>query len=116
MFARATLGDSTEQEVRRYIETAYCAPFDKNGWVYEDGALSIAAQKWLDIGGSCETIATEGEPAPTVSCKKEDGPIIECALLRVVRRSEVRSYIEKLRRDREVRCDDGTPVEGLGVP
>jgi hypothetical protein len=33
--------------VRRYVHDTYCARFEQNGWVYEDGALSIAAQTWL---------------------------------------------------------------------
>ena len=42
--------------------------------------------------------------------------IIECALLRVIRRSEVIDYIEQLRKQRPVECDDGTAIGELGVP
>jgi hypothetical protein len=117
LVSRATLGDASLREVRLYARNAYCSRFARNGWVYEDGALSIAAQKWLESGyrQSCVTSATGGEPSQTVTCE-EDGPI-DCALLHFVRRSEVRDYIEELRqRNDEVSCDDGTPVEELGVP
>jgi hypothetical protein len=32
------------------------------------------------------------------------------------RLSEVRHYVEERRRNRDVRCDDGTLLEELGVP
>lgn len=96
-------------EARRYARKTYCEPFASRGWVYEDGALSIGAQRWLEEGGS-EQCASEN--AATVPC--EDSRVIDCALLHHVRRSEVRDYVARLRDD--VECDDGTPVEQLGVP
>ena len=113
MVSRATVSNASKEEVRRYIETTYCGRFERNGWVYEDGALNIAVQKWLQESETCAT-ASAGEPARTVPCQ-ETGPI-ECALLHHVRRSEVKAYIEELQRKGEVRCDDGTSVEELGVP
>jgi hypothetical protein len=102
---------------RRYVRRTYCARFEKEGWVYEDGALRIAAQTWLDHGGTCAT-GVAGEPARTVPCEPERRGgvrIIECALLRVTRRSEVIDYVEQLRRKGPVECDDGTPISELGL-
>lgn len=103
---------------RRYVRRTYCARFEGEGWVYEDGALSIAAQTWLEHGGTCAT-SSAGEPAKTVPCEPERRGgvrIIECALLRVIRRSEVRDYIEQLRTEGPIECDDGTAIAELGVP
>jgi hypothetical protein len=115
-----TQGLPNKEIARRYIRRTYCARFEGEGWVYEDGALSIAAQTWLDRGSrsTCAT-ATPGEPAKTVPCEPERRGgvrIIECALLRVIRRSEVRDYIEQLRTKGPVECDDGTAISQLGVP
>jgi hypothetical protein len=108
------MGNESEEAVRRYAEDTYCGEFERNGWIYEDGALSIAIQKWLKEGGTCET-ASPGKPPRTIPCE-EAGPI-DCALLHHVRRSEVTDYIEELRRRvGAVECDDGTPVQELGVP
>ena len=127
LLSRSTTGGGSEEQVRRYIKDTYCAPFEQNGWVYEDGALSIAAQRWLDNGGTCErsaatTAATtsgssgsDREPTLTVPCEQTTR-IIECALLHHVRRTEVMAYVAELQRDRDVHCDDGTPLEELGVP
>jgi hypothetical protein len=107
-----------EELARRYVRRAYCGRFAKNGWVYEDGALRIAAQTWLDHGGACAR-GGEGEAATTVPCEPERRGgvrMIECALLRVIRRNEVVDYIEQLRREGPVECDDGTPIGELGVP
>ena len=117
---RARPGDARPEEVRRYVEATYCAPFAKRGWVYEDGTLSIASQRWLEESGSevCAT-AAPGRPAESVPCEALEGPgprVIECALLHHVRRSEVRSYVAELRRENEVECDDGTPLAELGAP
>jgi hypothetical protein len=108
----------SKEIARRYIRRTYCARFEGEGWVYEDGALSIAAQTWLDHAGTCTT-SKAGEPAKTVPCEPErrgGERIIECALLRVIRRNEVHDYIEQLRRKGPVACDDGTPISELGVP
>ncbi|MGZ4357296.1 MAG: hypothetical protein ACXVRU_10840 [Gaiellaceae bacterium] len=117
--SRSTTSGGSEQQVRRYIRDTYCAPFEQNGWVYDDGALSIAAQKWLDNGGKCAT-ASDTEPARTVPCEQMNRDtatrIIDCALLHHVRRTEVMAYVAELQRDGDVHCDDGTPLEELGVP
>jgi hypothetical protein len=103
---------------RRYVRRTYCGRFEREGWVYEDGALSIGAQTWLEHAGRCAS-ATAGEPAKTVPYQPDRRGgvrIIECALLRVIRRSEVRDYIEQLRTKGPVECDDGTAISELGVP
>jgi hypothetical protein len=117
------LGDADPRDARadagrRYVRETYCERFGRNGWIYEDGALSIAAHTWLEEGGTCET-GMAGEPARTVPCDeiREPGPErLECGLLRHVRRIEVRDYVERRRREGAVECDDGTPLDGLGVP
>jgi hypothetical protein len=108
--------DGSEEEVRAYARDTYCERFERNGWIYGDGALRIAAQDWLDHGGKEECVTGEnGEPAQTVPCDPDRG-IIDCALLRLVRRAEVRAYVAELQRDGQVQCDDGTPLAELGVP
>jgi hypothetical protein len=107
-----------EDAVRRYARKTYCARFDENGWIYEDGAVSIAAQTWLDQGAMCAR-GSEGEPTETVPCDvdRTTGGVqmLDCALLRIVRRSEVREYIDRLETNGAVECDDGTAVDELGV-
>jgi len=107
------------QEVARsYVRRTYCVRLEGKGWVYLDGALNIAAQSWLEHASSCAT-ASPGEPARKVPCEPErrgGTRIIECALLRVTRRSEVRDYIEQLRTKGPLECDDGTAISELGVP
>jgi hypothetical protein len=119
LLTASTASGGSEQQVRRYIRDTYCALFEQNGWVYEDGALSIAAQKWLDKGGSCAT-GSDSEPTRTVHCEQTNRDratrIIDCALLHHVRRGEVIAYVAALRRDGDVQCDDGTPLDELGVP
>ncbi len=101
-------GDATDA-ARDYVRRTYCGPFASRGWVYDDGALRIDAQKWLDEGAMEEC---GSEHVGTVPCV-EVSRTIDCALLRHVRRGEVREYLAQ-RPDAE--CDDGTPVEQLGVP
>ena len=121
LMQHANTQDLPNKEVaRRYIRRTYCARFEGKGWVYEDGALSIAAQSWLEhaSSSSCAT-ASPGEPTKTVPCEPErrgGAQIVECALLRVTRRIEVRDYIEQLRTKGPVECDDGTAISELGVP
>lgn len=113
-----TQGAADKEAARRYARNTYCARFEQNGWIYDDGAVSIAVQTWLENGGKC-AIASEGQPATTVSCAAERGGgvlILDCALLHVVRRSEVRGYIERLQTTGPVKCDDGTALDELGVP
>ena len=119
-----------EQEaVRSYAESTYCARFAERGWVYDDGALSIDAHTWLAEGGEEECGEAVAESAPgeeppgpgrTVPCDEVDpgeDETIDCALLRHVRRSEVRAYLDELEeRGRSVECDDGTPPADLGAP
>ena len=117
-----------EQEtVRSYTESTYCARFAARGWVYDDGALSIDAYTWLAEGGEEECAEAEGTPGEepagserTVPCDEVDAgedETIDCALLRHVRRSEVRAYLDELgERGRSVECDDGTPPADLGAP
>jgi hypothetical protein len=113
-------GSSTrEAATRRYAREAYCAPFEQRGWVYDDGALGIAVQTWLDRGATCAS-AREGEPARTVPCEPERSTggvrTLDCALLRIVRRSEARAYVDRLATNGPVACDDGTALDRLGVP
>jgi hypothetical protein len=115
----STMPDASKEEARRYVRNTYCVRFEKQGWIYEDGALSIAAQRWLDEGATCAT-SREGEPMRTVSCEEErraaGGRMLDCALLHVVRRSEVRDYIERIRSNGLVECDDGSALDKLGIP
>lgn len=118
-----------EQEaVRSYTESTYCARFADRGWVYDDGALSIDAYTSLAEGGEEECAEAETERTPgegpagsgqTVPCDEVDAgedETIDCALLRHVRRSEVRAYLDELEeRGRSVECDDGTPLADLGA-
>ena len=99
----------------------YCQPFASNGWVYSDGSLSIKAQLWLVHGGreSCAT-STPGGTSKTVPCStlpsSGEPRMIDCAILRFVRRSEVRTYLRQLGGPGKVQCDDGTRLATLGVP
>ncbi|MCL4290843.1 MAG: hypothetical protein KJ051_11285, partial [Thermoleophilia bacterium] len=94
LLGRSTTDGASEQQVRRYVKDTYCAPFEQNGWVYDDGALSIAAQSWLDSGGECETEgavtgAADSDRGPTRTIPCTQTNIIDCALLHHVRRTEV---------------------------
>lgn len=108
------LAKTTRAVVRRYIERAYCAPFEKRGWVYDDGALSIRAHT---ESGTCSS--SLGGKTRTVPCeelrRRDQHVVLDCGLLHVVRRSEVRKYVEELQRNHEVSCDDGTPLDELGA-
>lgn len=98
---------------RAYVRRTYCGPFASRGWVYDDGALHIDAQEWLDEGGMevCETAGEDGQSV-TIPCADEP-PVINCAMLRHVRRGEVRQYLAQRP---DLGCQDGTPVQQLGVP
>jgi hypothetical protein len=104
-------------QARRYARDTYCARFDENGWVYADGALSIKAQKWLDAGAACAASDAD-DPATTMPCTKEAAStqVLDCALLHIVRRSEVRDYIGRLDTSSPIECDDGTALDDLGIP
>ena len=115
-----TQSAADEKEARRYARKTYCARFEENGWVYEDGAVSIAAQTWLDHGATCAR-GSDGEPTTIVPCDVERTTrgveTLDCALLHIVRRSEVRKYIGRLEMSgAAVKCDDGTALDKLGVP
>ena len=119
--------DAEKEQIHRYAEETYCSRFAERGWVYGDGTLSIEAHKWLEEGGEevCMEVeveaGSEGEPAEsatTVPCEElGEDPVIDCAFLHHVRESEVRDYVEELRRRQgNVECDDGTPLAELGAP
>ncbi|MFL5920954.1 MAG: hypothetical protein ACJ75Q_14255 [Gaiellaceae bacterium] len=103
---------------RRYVRSTYCARFEERGWIYDDGALSIAAEIWLERGARCAS-GGEGEATKTVPCQAHlSGGVqtLDCALLHVVRKAEVREYVDRLRASTPVKCDDGTALDTLGVP
>lgn len=113
----ARLDDADTGAARAYVKRVYCDRFARNGWVYADSALSIAAQRWLVRGGreTCET-ATPSGTHKRIPCSRlpHPGPReIQCGMLRHVRRREVEAYLRKLGR---VVCEDGTPLGALGVP
>jgi hypothetical protein len=101
--------------VQDYLERTYCGPFATRGWIHSDGTLSIRAHEWLLESGSCEKV----EGTTTTPCDSralQEAPLPECALLHLVPRSEVRPYLSDLQRRRgKVQCDDGTPLDELGV-
>jgi uncharacterized protein YjhX (UPF0386 family) len=104
-------------EARAYIDRAYCVPFDRKGWVYADGTLSIDAHLFLLNSGVCSAGTSDpGGSATTTVCDPADllDPL-ECAVLHYVRKDEVKRYIRKLKRKQPVRCDDGTPLDKLGA-
>jgi hypothetical protein len=119
LLSRATTQDVNGDDARRYARDTYCARFEANGWIYDDGVLSIGAQTWLEQGGTC-AFGSEEQPTRTVPCDALDAPgtrRLDCALLHHTRRSDVKAYVERLQRERPViECDDGTPVDDLGVP
>ena len=109
-------------ETRRYVAVMYCQPFARKGWVYGDGSLSIEAQLWAVHGyrETCATLLPNGSEQ-TIPCDKLPGggedQLIDCGILRFVRRSEVQPYVAKLqRRHPGIRCEQGTPFKELGVP
>jgi hypothetical protein len=104
-------------EVRRYVKRTYCEPFDKRGWVHTNGTLSIDAYRYTKSSGTCAA-ASPGQPTQTVPCEALEarGPLfLDCAILHLVPRMEVRPYVARLQRNREVRCDDDTPISDLGA-
>lgn len=116
--------DDDEQRpvIERYVRVTYCDRFAREGWVYEDGTLSIDAQRWLVDGVACSAGDGEtgdGETLRGEECQRlaaEGGdPTIDCALLHHVRKGEVQAYLRDLQRRRPVECDDGTPLDELGA-
>jgi hypothetical protein len=108
----------TDAQARRYARDTYCARFDENGWVYADGALSIEAQEWLDAGAACAASDADdsGTTVPCTTTQAAGTQVLDCALLHIVRRSEVRDYIDRLKMSSPVACDDGTALDDLGIP
>ena len=103
-------------QVRRYIERMYCGPFARKGWVYADGALSIKAHVYMMNGYACSSVtSTPGGQTTTLPCDPRPLDPLECALLHYVRKDEAQAYIRKLKRSQSVSCDDGTPLDKLGV-
>ena len=100
--------------VRKYIQTTYCDRFAANGWVYDDGKLSIKAHLWVVNGGTCSTSQDGGPTITKTPCPVDPGDL-ECAVLHFVRKAEAQAYIRRLERKGEVKCDDGTPVGNLGA-
>jgi len=117
LLARAELGDASEAErqaTRRYTRVTYCAPFAREGWIHGDGALSIDAYLHVRRGMTCAE-SPSLESSTTVPCEDREDPVLDCALLHHVRRSEVVTYFAKHPAYREKRCDDGTPLGDLGA-
>ena len=118
LIAGTNVASAGRELVRRYARDTYCNRFEQKGWIYPDGALKLAAQLWLQNGGTCaEGVA--GQPAKVVPCKLERNSgvlTLDCGLLRVVRRSEVRNYLRRLQASGPVVCDSGIPLTKLGVP
>jgi len=106
-------------KARAYIDRVYCVPFDRKGWVYPDGTLSIAAHLYVLNSGTCaESSASGGSTTTTTTTKCNPADLLnplECAVLHYVRKNQVRAYIRKLQRTQTVRCDDGTPLDQLGA-
>ena len=126
MLARAKLDDYSQRQrasIRRYAKTTYCERFERRSWIHDDGTLRIDAHLWAMNSGSCAT-SRAVEPgrrpkrARRVPCEDllADDPVLDCALLHLVPRREVQTYLHDLRRRHPVRCDDGTPLDELGVP
>jgi hypothetical protein len=110
--------EDASEEAERYVRVKYCDPFERRGFVHDDGTLSIDAYLTVAEGGTCAS-AKPGEAARTVPCEDIEqgyGPrVLDCALLHLVPRDEVTKYVERLRQLREVTCDDGTPLADLGA-
>ena len=102
-------------EVERYVRTTYCVPLERRGVVHDDGTLAIGAYTDFFIGGRTCARSEAGEPSRTVPCEAVDKGVLDCAPLHFVRRTEVQSYLATLESGREVKCDDGTPLDQLGA-
>src|SRR5215218_6836496 len=95
--ARATSDDAA---VRHYAEDTYCSPFEREGWVYEDGTLSIAAYLFVARGYSEECASSDGGEGDTVPCPDDEPVVLDCGVLHLVRRGEVQQYVRELERHR----------------
>ena len=104
-------GPATDAELRRYVERTYCRMFARRGWLHADGRLRISgARKMLAGSEDCE-------PRHQGCGRLATSPVIlDCAILHLVPRREVRPFIQRLLRRRvAVQCDDGTPLDRLGA-
>ena len=119
LLSRAEPRAADDDRARSYVRRTYCERFERNGWVGDDGVLTIAAQRWRDDSGTC-AVGREGQSTRTGPCEEVEVPAelrhFDCALLHHVRRSEVGVYVEERRREGPFACDDGTPLGELGVP
>jgi hypothetical protein len=116
LLSNARNASAATDEARAYVRKTYCETFVANAWVYADGALAIDAQRWLDEEASC-AVGSEGEPTRTVPCGEINDPArADCAVLRHVRRDQVRAYIEDRGGEKRFACEDRTPITELGVP
>jgi hypothetical protein len=119
----------SEEQLRRYARATYCVPFDERGWVYDDGALSISVVRSRRARtGECASLRPDGSTRTVPCATLPPSPVLDCGVLRHVRRSEVRAYVAEVREKRAaarpagvgvgtpVRCDDDTPLRALGVP
>jgi hypothetical protein len=106
-----------DAKIRSYVQSTYCTPFARKGWVYADGTLSIKAHLDLLNAGTCEEVTSSSAGSlTTVPCNPADKlDPLDCAILHYVRKDEVRNYIRKLERSQSVSCDDGTPLDKLGA-
>ena len=106
----------SEDDLRRYVERTYCSRFEEEGWIYDDGTLSIDVH--TDTRAEECAVAEPGKPSRTVPCEQlESGfEVLDCAILHHVRKSEVQAHLaELMRRHTGVQCDDGTPLDELGA-
>src|SRR2546423_89544 len=72
LLAGTNAASAGRELVRRYTRDTYCNRFQQKGWIYRDGALKLAAQLWLQNGGTCaEGVARQ--PAKGVPRKLERG-------------------------------------------
>ena len=102
-------------DVRAYARRAYCEPFDASGWVHEDGTLAIEA--FTESGDEECGMETPDGGSRTVPCESlvpaRRPRRIDCALLDLVRRAEVQTYLAQL--TRAIECEDGTRLDHLGA-
>jgi hypothetical protein len=108
----AEAGDYPRAALERYAERIYCRPFDEHGWVYPNGTFKLAAYTQT---GTCSSQSAGGGPSRRGRCDRIENGVLDCGLLRFVRRPEAQRYIEKLRRRGPVECDDKTPLKKVGA-
>ncbi|SRR6266508_1787312 len=111
IISQTKAADVSRGTLKRYVERGYCRPFDRRGWVYADGRLKLEA---YTRSGKCSESAAGGRSRP-VPCEQAEHGILDCGLLRFVRRREAQRYIARLRSKGPVECDDQTPLEKIGA-